>query len=127
MEPNALEKSTNNSVAAVEDKQSQFAWQKINEISRKKSTSRAKLKTTWQEERLLKWKVHYKILQGNPPKIFNCQQDIKLEKFSKEELNVQRKRIKSKNALGLDEIPHEIWKTRKFVDMILPLHNAVYR
>ena len=36
----------------VEDRQSQFVWQTVSEANRRKSTSRAKLKTTSQEEKL---------------------------------------------------------------------------
>ena len=35
---------------SVEDRQSRIAWQTVNEMSRRKSTAKAKLKTTSQEE-----------------------------------------------------------------------------
>ena len=37
----------------------------VNEMSRKKSSLRAKLKATSQEERLQKWKEYFKYLLGN--------------------------------------------------------------
>ena len=37
---------------SVEDRQSRIAWQTINEVSRRKSTARAKLKATNQQERI---------------------------------------------------------------------------
>ena len=46
----------------VGDKQLQLAWQIVNEMSRWKSTTRAKLKTVSQEERLQKWREHFKNL-----------------------------------------------------------------
>ena len=35
-------------------------------------------------------------------------------------------KIKDKKAASLDEIPPEVWKTRKFDDMLLRYCNAVY-
>ena len=54
---------------SVKNKQFQLAWQKVNEVSERKSTLRAKLKVVGQEERLLKLKEHFKNLFGNPPEI----------------------------------------------------------
>ena len=53
----------------VEDRQSRIAWQTINEVSRRKSTAKAKLKATNQQERIKLWKQHFENLQGNPPKV----------------------------------------------------------
>ena len=39
-----------------EDRQSRIAWQTINEVSRRKSIAKAKLKTTNQQERIKLWK-----------------------------------------------------------------------
>ena len=39
----------------MKDRQSQLVWLIVNEVSRRKSTSRAVLKAANQEERLLKW------------------------------------------------------------------------
>ena len=52
-------------------------------------------------------------------KIINNQLDIKLEHFMQEELNVVLIKIKNRKAAGLDEIPPEVWKTRKFDDLPL--------
>ena len=102
-------------------------------MSRRKSTAKAKLKATSQVERIQLWKQHFKNLLGNPPKvthepimrITNIQLDIKLGQFT-QELNAELRKIKNRKATGLDEIPPEVWKTRKF-DNILPRHcNAVY-
>ena len=41
-----------------EDKQLQLAWQLVNEVSRRKISSRAKVKTASKEERRQKWKEH---------------------------------------------------------------------
>ena len=72
---------------SVEDRQSRIAWQTINEVSRRKSTPKAKLKAASQQERVklkeqhfknkkasqqerVKLKEqHFKNLLGNPPKI----------------------------------------------------------
>ena len=42
----------NNIRNSVEDRQSRIAWQTINEVSKKKSTSKVKLKAAGQEERI---------------------------------------------------------------------------
>ena len=41
---------------SVEDRQSKIVWQMINEVSRRKSTAKAKLKATNQQERIKLWK-----------------------------------------------------------------------
>ena len=54
---------------SVEDRQSKIAWQTINEVSRRKSTAKAKLKAANQQERIKLWKQHFENLLGNPPKV----------------------------------------------------------
>ena len=44
----------------------------------------------------------------------------------KEKLNVVLTKIKSRNATGFDEIPPEVWKTRKF-DILFRLCNLTYK
>ena len=56
---------------SVEDRQSRIAWQTINEVSRRKSTTKAKLKATNQQERIKLWKQHFENLLGNPPKVMH--------------------------------------------------------
>ena len=119
---------------SVEDRQSRIAWQTIIEVSRRKSTSKAKLKAASQQERVKLWEQHFKKLQGNPPKItdepitriINKQLDIKLGPFTKEELDSVLKKIKNRKAAGLDEIIPEVWKTRQFDNILLRQCNAVY-
>ena len=87
---------------SVEDRQSRIAWQTINEVSRRKSTAKAKLKAASQQERVKLWKQHFENLLGNPPKITNepitriisKQLDIKLSPFTKEELDSVFRKIK---------------------------------
>ena len=119
---------------SVEDRQSRIAWQTINEVSRRKSTAKAKLKAASQQERVKLWEQHFKNLLGSPPKItdepitriISKQLDIKLGPFTKEELDSVLKKIKNRKAAGLDEIPPEVWKTRQFDDILLRQCNAVY-
>ena len=47
---------------SIEDRQSGIAWQTVNEVSRRKSTLKAKLKVTSQEERMHLWKQHFENL-----------------------------------------------------------------
>ena len=81
-------------------------------MSKRKSTSRAKLKATNQEEQIQIWKEHFKNLLGKSSqpitKIINYQHDIKLRQFTQEELDVVPTRIKNRKAACLDEIPPEI-------------------
>ena len=117
----------------MEDRQSGIAWQTINEVSRRKSTTKAKLKAKNQQERIKLWKQHFENLIGNPPKvthepitrIISKQLDIKLGPFTQEELDSVLRKIKNRKAAGLDEIPLEIWKTRQFDDILLRHCNAV--
>ncbi len=46
----------------VEDRQSRIAWQKIHEVSRRNSTTKAKLKATKQHERIKLSKQHFQNL-----------------------------------------------------------------
>ena len=50
-------------------RQFRIAWQIINEVSRKKSTAKAKLKAANQQERIKLWKQHFENLLGNPPTV----------------------------------------------------------
>ena len=76
-------------------RQSRIAWQTINEVSRRKSTTKAKLKAANQQERIRQWKQYFENLQGNTPKvthepittIIRKQLDIKLGAFTQEELD----------------------------------------
>ena len=80
---------------SVEDRQYRIAWQTIKEVSRRKSTAKAKLKAASQLERIKLWKQHFENQLGNPPKVTNepitriisKQLDVKLGPFAKEELD----------------------------------------
>ena len=100
----------------------------------RKSTAEAKLKATSQQERIHLWKQHFKNLFGNPPeithepitRIISKQLAIKLGPFTQVELDSVLRKIKNRKAAELDEIPPEVWKTRKFDDILLRHCNAVY-
>ena len=83
-----------------------------NEVSRRKSTVKAKQKAASQQERIQIWKQHYENLLGNPPYVTHepitriiKQLDIKLGPFTQEELHSVLRKIKNRKAAGLDEIP----------------------
>ena len=59
-------------------------------------------------------------------KIISKQLDIKLGPFTQEELDSILSNIKNRKAVGIDEIPPEVWKTRLFDDILLRYCNAVY-
>ena len=73
-----------------------MTWQIAKEVSKRKNTSRAKLKGASQEERIKTWKEHFQNLLRNSPKvtdksitiIINNQLDTKLAQFTQEEHNV---------------------------------------
>ena len=117
----------------MEDRQSRIDWQTINEVSRRKSTSKAELKAA-NQERIKLWKQHFENLLGNPQKvtyepisrIISKQLDIKLGLFTQEELDCVLRKIKNRKAVGLNEIPPEEWETRQFDDILLRHCNAVY-
>ena len=96
-------------------------------MSRRKSTAKAKLKATSQEERIQLWKQHFenlfraslKVTHEPITRIIIKQLDIKLEQFMQEELDSVIRKIKNRKAGGLDEIPPEVWKTREFNDLLL--------
>ena len=118
----------------MEDRQSRIAWQTINQVSRRKSTAKAKLKAANQEERMKLWKQHFENLLGDPPKvthepftrIISKQMEIKLRPFTQGEPDLVLRKIKNRKAAGLDEIPPEVWKTRQFDDILFWHSNAVY-
>ena len=79
-----------------------------------KSSAKAKLKATSQEERIQLWKQHFEHLLRNPLKvphepitrIISRQLDIKRGYFTQEEhYSVLRK---MKKAAGFDEVPSEV-------------------
>ena len=109
--------------------QSRIAWETINEVSRRKSAAKAKLKAANQQERIKLWKQHFENLLGNPPKVMNepitriisKQLDIKLGLFTKEGLDSVLRKIKNRKAPD----PPEVWKTRQFDAIMLRQCNAV--
>ena len=86
---------------SVEDRQSRIAWQMINKVSRRKSTTKAKLKATSQQDQIHLWKQHFKNLLGNLPevthepitRIISQQLDVKLGPFTQEELDSVLRKI----------------------------------
>ena len=81
---------------SLEDRQSRIAWQTINEVSKRQSTAKAKLKAPKHQERIKLWKQHFENLLGNPPKvtrIISKQLDIKLGPFPKVELDSVLRKI----------------------------------
>ena len=83
-------------------------------MSRRKSTTKAKLKAANQQERIKLWKQHFENLLGNPPKvmyepiirIINKQLDIKLGPFT-QELDSVLKRLKIGKLQGLTGFPQK--------------------
>ena len=101
------------------ERQSRIAWQTINQVSRRKSIAKAKLKATSQQDRIHLWKQHFENLLGNPLEVthepitrsISKQLDIKLGPFTQVELDAVLRKIKNRKTAGFDEIPPEVWKT----------------
>ena len=106
----------------------------VNDVSRRKSTAKPKLKATCQQERIQLGKQDFKNLLGNPLKItleqitriVSKQFHIKVGWFTQKKLDSVLRKIKNRKAAGLDEIPPEVWKTMEFDDILLRHGNAVY-
>ena len=98
----------------VEDRQSRIAWQTINQVSKRKTTTKAKLKAANQQERIKLWKQHFENLLGNPPKVTHepitriiCKQlKIKLGPFTQEEIFFLKK-LKIGKLQGLTGFPQK--------------------
>ena len=100
----------------------------VSEVSRRKNTARTKLGAASQEEGIHLWKQHFKNLLWKSPrvtdepitKIITIPQDIKLG------FNILIRKIENRKDATLDKISSDVWKTRKFDDIILWYCNAVY-
>ena len=100
---------------SVEDRQSRIAWQTINEVSKRKSTTKAKLKAANPQERIKLWKQHFENLLGNPPKvthepitkIISKQLDIKQGPFTQEEFDSVLKKLKIGKLQGFTRFPQK--------------------
>ena len=103
-----IQNQINKTGESVEDWQSRIAWQTVNEMSRRRSIAKAKLKATSQEERIYLWKQHFENLHGKPPKvthepitkIISNQLDFKQGQFTQEQLDSVLRKIKNKKAFG---------------------------
>ena len=52
---------------------------------------------------------------------------MKLCLFTEKEFDTVVKKIEKRKDAGLDEILTEVWKTRKFDDILFRLRNAVFK
>ena len=102
-------------------------------MSRRKSTAKAKLKATSQQDRIHLWKQHFENLLGNPPevthepimRIISKQLDIKLGPFTQAKLDSVLRKIKNRKAARSDESV-EVLKTKEFDYILLRHCNTVY-
>ena len=105
-----------------------------NEVSSRKSTTKAKLKATCQQDLIHLWRQHFENFLWNPPEvtherimiIISKQLDIKLRPFTPEKVDSVLRKNLNRKATGLNEITPEVWKTRKFDDIPLRYCNSVY-
>ena len=95
-----------------------------------KSTANAKLKATNQQERITLETAFRKSTRKATEsytwtRIISKQLDIKLWPFTLEELDSILRKIKNRKAAGLEILP-EVWKTRRYDNILLRYSNAVY-
>ena len=86
-------------------------------MSKRKSTSKAKLKTASQIERIQIWKEHFKTLLGNfskvTDKLIKNYQYIKQGQHTQEEFIVVLTKIKNRKAVGRDKISPDVYIKKK--------------
>ena len=120
---------------AATNKKSALAWETINEISGRKKSNKSKLKANNDNERIQLWHKHFKDLLGkNIQSTIHSKNsdhtlknlDIKIGHFTKEEVIKATNNISYGKAIGLDEIPAEVWKLDDFKEFLLESCNRVY-
>ena len=118
-------------------KKSALAWKTVNEVSGRKNTEKAKIKANSEKERIQLWHQHFKELLGKPIQtstnsgnecIVNTNKHLNIETgpFTAPELSKATKSIQNGKAVGLDEIPAEVWKIDDFQEFLLESCNCVY-
>ena len=88
----------------------------VNEVSRRKSTAKDRLKANYQEGRIQLWKYNIENLLRNTPKVTQepvtsiiCKQlDIKLGQLKSRTRLSTKENLKNSKTAGLDEIPPEV-------------------
>ena len=108
------------------------AWKVINDITGRKRSKTVPLRGSI-DERNSAWLQHFRTLLGEPPLINNDDFDVSpivdgelpitADKFTMDELDIALKQTRSGRAVGLDNIPLEIWKTEKFKHFLLKVCN----
>ena len=108
----------------------------MNEVSGRKKSNKAKLKENSEKERIKLWHDHFKELLGKPTSMstnddinersdqYITKLDIKTGLFTAYHLIKAIKSIQNGKAVGLDEIPAEVWKLEDF--FLLESCNSVY-
>ena len=120
---------------AATNKKSALAWETIIEISGRNKSNKSKLKENNDNEQIKLWHKHFKDLLGktiqstihskNSDHTLN-NLDIKIGHFTKEEVMKATNNISYGKAVGLDEIPAEVWKLNDFKEFLLESCNHVY-
>ena len=105
---------------AVRNQKSAKAWKIVNEVSGRKNSCRSIIKAKNNEERVKLWQKHFQDLLGKPTKINeneeeisqieNSELDIKKGLFTPDEIIIAVRSIQHGKAVGLDEIPAEVWQ-----------------
>jgi hypothetical protein len=111
-----------------------IAWKIVNDISGRKESKPTRLKGT-SEERKSAWLKHFSNLLGRPPSIpdkdFTITQvveevlPISTSEFTIAELEEALSQSRPGGALGLDNIPLELWKSDAFKPHLLHLCNRL--
>ena len=59
--------------------------------------------------------------------MINSQLYLKVEQFTKKELDAVLEKIENRKDPCFDEILHEVWKRRKFDNVLLRIYSSVYK
>ena len=116
---------------AAEHQKSKLVWETVNEFTGRKGTSTGKIKAKSPEDRMRKWKDHFKNLLGQPPVITPRATSTVVEEtlpintndFTMEELVKCVRGFKNNKASGLDDIPIEVWKSTALNTQLLQVCN----
>ena len=108
------------------------AWRVINEITGRKERKPAMLAGT-PDERTSAWLHHFQNLLGKQPTVPDTNFDItpvvegilpiEVNEFTLEEVESALNQAKSGGAIGLDNIPLELWKSKQFRSHLLEICN----
>ena len=111
-----------------------LAWATMNEITGRTTSRSDRLRGYTSAERCKEWKEYFSVLLGSPPIVSNPDEEIELivettlpietGAFTNDELQKVFQKLSNGKAEGLDEIPAEVWKSSRFINILLEICNG---